>query len=416
MELDQLHQLFLNSSGISTDTRNIVPDSIFFALKGSNFNGNAYAQDALSKGAKYAIIDEEEYALSSSYILVDDVLSYLQKLARFHRSQLNCPVLGITGTNGKTTTKELINAVLKKKYSVACTKGNLNNHIGVPLTILNTKLDAEFLIVEMGANHQNEIKFLAEIADINFGIITNIGKAHLEGFGSIEGVTKTKKELYDYIKKHSGTIFINKEDKLLQQISSGINKVEYSTNENNNGSPFASVVHFDEIITSKLIGSYNCTNIQAAICIGLYFNVSQQDIKLAIENYTPTNNRSQLEKTNKGNSLIIDYYNANPTSMINAIQSFYSIKSDNKVFILGDMLELGETSINEHQKIIDELIKTNSDAVLIGIEFGKCQHEFPHFDNINQAKEWIKQTSFKNCFVLLKGSRGIKLEQLKDLL
>ena len=416
MELNQLHKLFLESSGISTDTRKIVPDSIFFALKGANFNGNLFAKDALEKGAKFAVVDEKEFALDSNYILVDDVLNCLQELASFHRNQLSCPVLGITGTNGKTTTKELINAVLEKKYSVVCTKGNLNNHIGVPLTLLSAKLDTEFLIIEMGANHQNEIKLLSEIANINYGIITNIGKAHLEGFGSVEGVTKTKKELYDYIKTQSGTIFINKNDELLQRISSDINKVEYSTQENENGSPFASVTHSGEVISTKLIGSYNCTNIQAAISIGNYFGVTFKEIKTAIEHYTPQNNRSQLEKTSKGNSLIIDYYNANPTSMIKAMQSFYSVKSDKKLFILGDMLELGDTSINEHQKIINELNKELSEAILIGTEFGKCEHTFPQFKDVFEAKEWLQQKAYNDYFILLKGSRGIKLEEIKDLL
>ena len=416
MELNQLHKLFIQSSGISTDTRKIVPDSIFFALKGANFNGNLFAKDALDKGAKFVVVDEKEFALDSNYILVDDVLNCLQELASFHRNQLSCPVLGITGTNGKTTTKELINAVLEKKYSVVCTKGNLNNHIGVPLTLLSAKLDTEFLIVEMGANHQNEIKLLSEIANINYGIITNIGKAHLEGFGSVEGVTKTKKELYDYIKTQSGTIFINKDDELLQRISSDINKVEYSTKENDNGSPFASVTHSGEVINSKLIGSYNCTNIQAAISIGNYFGVTFKDIKSTIEHYTPQNNRSQLEKTSKGNSLIIDYYNANPTSMIKAMQSFYSVRSDKKLFILGDMLELGDTSINEHQKIINELNKEQSEAILIGAEFGKCEHTFPQFKDVNEAKVWLQQKAYNDYFILLKGSRGIKLEEIKDLL
>lgn len=416
MELNQLHKLFLESSVISTDTRKIVPDSIFFALKGANFNGNLFAKDALDKGAKFAVVDEKEFALDSNYILVDDVLNCLQELASFHRNQLSCPVLGITGTNGKTTTKELINAVLERKYSVVCTKGNLNNHIGVPLTLLSAKLDTEFLIVEMGANHQNEIKLLSEIANINYGIITNIGKAHLEGFGSVEGVTKTKKELYDYIKTQKGTIFINKDDELLQRISSNINKVEYSTQENENGSPFASVTHSGEDISSKLIGSYNCTNIQAAISIGNYFGVTFKEIKAAIEHYTPHNNRSQLEKTSKGNSLIIDYYNANPTSMIKAMQSFYSVKSDKKLFILGDMLELGDTSINEHQKIIDKLNKEQSEAILIGTEFGKCKHTFPQFKDVNEAKKWLQQKTYSDYFILLKGSRGIKLEEIKCLL
>jgi len=325
-------------------------------------------------------------------------------------------VLGITGTNGKTTTKELINIVLEKKYKVVCTKGNLNNHIGVPLTLLSATLDTEFLIVEMGANHQNEIKLLSEIANINYGIITNIGKAHLEGFGSVEGVTKTKKELYDYIKKQTGTIFINKEDELLQQISTGIHKVEYSTIEYNDGSPFASVKYANEIIQSKLIGTYNCTNIQAAISIGLYFDVALKDIKSAIENYSPQNNRSQLERTTKGNSLVIDYYNANPTSMIKAIQSFYTIDSDKKLFILGDMLELGESSKAEHQKIVDELVKNNSEAILIGKEFGKCSHSYPHFDDVFEAKKWLLEKPFKDYYILLKGSRGIKLEESRELL
>lgn len=417
MDLQQLHQLFLKSSGVSTDTRNILKNSIFFALKGDNFDGNKYAKEALQKGASLAIIDNEKYYLNDKYILVEDVLKHLQQLANLHRKKLKCPVLGITGTNGKTTTKELITAVLQKKYNVVSTKGNLNNHIGVPLTLLSAKLNTEFLVVEMGANHLKEIDFLCNLSEIDFGIITNIGKAHLEGFGSKEGVIKAKKELYDYINTKQGLIFINADDELLMSISEGINRVEYQNqNQEKQKSPFATIEFNKEKIYSKLIGEYNCTNILAACTIGKYFKVPLNNIKDAIENYTPSNNRSQFIQTLNNNSIILDAYNANPSSMKEAIKAFEKINEENKLYILGDMLELGNQSTSEHQDIINQLQKQSSNVILIGKEFGETQHEFTHFTNTEKAANWIKNNPINNHFILLKGSRGVSLEKLKEIL
>ena len=280
MDIKELHKIFLKSSGVTTDSRQIELNSIFFALKGDNFDGNKYAKSAIDKGASFAVVDNQAYCLNEKYILVDDVLSCLQELSKYHRKQLNCPVLGITGTNGKTTTKELITAVIEKKFKTVATKGNYNNHIGVPLTLLRAKLDTEFLIVEMGANHIHEIEFLCGLAQIDFGIITNIGKAHLEGFGSVEGVIKAKKELYDHIDINDGTLFVNANDKLLKSISENTNRILYNINEQEqSNSPFAEVIYNGSLISSQLIGDYNRTNILAACEIGRYFGVSLEKDK-----------------------------------------------------------------------------------------------------------------------------------------
>lgn len=416
MRIGQLHQYFLESKGVSTDTRDLKENSMFFALKGKQFNGNEYAHEALNKGASYAIIDERKFHTSTKTILVDDVLQTLQQLANFHRGQLKCPVIGITGSNGKTTTKELINEVLSKQFKVCCTRGNLNNHIGVPLTILSADLETEILIVEMGANHQGEIKILSELADVNFGIITNIGKAHLEGFGSFQGVISAKKELYDFIEQKRGTIFINKNDKLLISISRHLICIEYDDEVYNNESAFAAVQFNGLNIQSKLIGNYNCSNINAACAIGHYFGVEILDIKQAIEEYAPSNNRSQFILTDQNNSLILDAYNANPSSMMESITSFYTIVKDKKLIILGDMLELGEESKLEHQKICDWMVKNSSDAILVGAEFEKCIHPFKQFKDVDECAQWLTQESIKNTLILLKGSRTIRLEKLRPLL
>ena len=416
MGIKELHYLFINSTGISTDSRQIEKDSLFFALKGDKFNGNLYAQNAIEKGAKFAIIDDSKYEFNDSCILVDDVLTCLQHLAKYHRSLLDCPVLGITGTNGKTTTKELITAVIEKKFKTVSTKGNLNNHIGVPLTLLSTKLDTEFLIVEMGANHIHEIDLLCDLAQIDFGIITNIGKAHLEGFGSEQGVIQAKKELYDHIESKDGTLFVNACDKLLMSISSGINRISYNTEkQSNTDSPFAEVSYKNHHISSKLIGDYNRTNILAACEIGSYFGLSTEEIKTAIEGYTPSNNRSQLIKTTN-NTIVMDAYNANPSSMIEAIKAFENIKHERKRYILGDMLELGIKSLEEHQNIVDELSKKSSEVILVGQEFARCKHHYNHFVDSHLALKWIEENPIKGEFILLKGSRGIQLENLKTVL
>ena len=413
MVIKELHQLFIHSSGVSTDSRQIDKDSLFFALKGENFDGNLYAQSAIEKGAQYAIVDDKNLESNEQCIWVEDVLTCLQQLAKYHRNQLNCPVLGITGTNGKTTTKELITCVIEQKFKTVSTKGNLNNHIGVPLTLLSAKLDTEFLIIEMGANHIHEIQFLCELAQIDFGIITNIGKAHLEGFGSIEGVIQAKKELYDSIESNKGTLFVNATDGLLLSLSEAIPRILYNTEKQaQNGSPFAEVLFQETTISSKLIGDYNRTNILAACQIGFYFGVSIEDCKAAIESYTPSNNRSQLLKTTS-NTIVMDAYNANPSSMIEAIHAFEHIKHDKKRYILGDMLELGINSLNEHQSIVDELSKTTAEVILVGKEFDNCTHPFRHFYDSDKALQWIQDHPIKGEFVLLKGSRGIQVEKLK---
>ena len=416
MDIKKLHKIFLKSSGIITDSRQIELNSIFFALKGDNFDGNKYAKSAIDRGASFAVIDNQAYCQNKKYILVDDVLSCLQELSKYHRKQLNCPVIGITGTNGKTTTKELITAVIEKKFKTVATKGNFNNHIGLPLTLLSAKLETEFLIVEMGANHVHEIEFLCGLAQLDFGIITNIGKAHLEGFGSVEGVIKAKKELYDHIDYNDGILFVNANDKLLMSISENIERVLYNLKEQEqSNSPFAEVVYNGSLIASQLIGDYNRTNILAACEIGHYFGVNLEKIKEAIESYTPSNNRSQLLETSR-NTIVLDAYNANPNSMSEAIKAFQKVKHKKKLFILGDMLELGENSLVEHQSIIDELSHNNQKVILIGQEFNKCQHNFVHFFNSEDALFWIEENPIEDMFILLKGSRGIKLEMLKEAL
>jgi len=416
VSIKELHKIFLNSSGVSTDTRQIKLNNIFFALNGKKFDGNKYAKKALEKGACFAVIDNEKYYIDNKYILVKDVLSCLQELSKYHINKINCPVLGITGSNGKTTTKELITAIIEKKYKTVSTKGNLNNHIGVPLTLLNVNPETEFVIVEMGANHINEIDFLCGLAQINFGIITNIGKAHLEGFKSIKGVTKAKKELFDYIKKNKGILFVNAKDKLLMSISENTNRILYNrTKQDISNSTFAEIIINDCKISSQLIGDYNKTNILAACEVGLYFKISIEKIKEAVESYSPSNNRSQLLKTSK-NTIVLDAYNANPSSMSEAVKAFKKIKHNSKLFILGDMLELGNESLIEHQNIIDILRQDNQNVILVGQEFNKCKHNFMHFLNAQDVVNWIEKNPIKDMFILIKASRGIKLEILKQAL
>lgn len=429
MDINKLYSLFIKHPIICTDTRNIVEGSIFFALRGESFNGNKFANEALNKGCAFAIIDQAEYKQSDKYILVNNSLATLQDLARKHREQLNIPFIGITGTNGKTTTKELLYKVLSKKFKTHATKGNLNNHIGVPLTILETPRDTKIAIIEMGANHPNEISFLCEIAKPNYGIITNIGRAHLEGFGSFKGIIKTKKELYDYIKKSKGCLFVYNEDNLLIEISEGIKKYTYGNNieANSKGrfiqaSPFMVMeLHSKKgilYVRSKLIGKYNFENAMAAACIGRYFGVNDLEIKDAIETYEPSNNRSQLMKTDN-NILIVDAYNANPTSMAASVNNFSQIKAKNKSLILGDMLELGNVSKQEHDNII-ELLSNNKDSnvYLVGEIFFNTtiNHNFNKFKDINDLINYLENNPIKGHTILLKGSRGIKLEKCIKLL
>ncbi|MFZ4399532.1 MAG: UDP-N-acetylmuramoyl-tripeptide--D-alanyl-D-alanine ligase [Bacteroidales bacterium] len=429
MNIEEIYKIFELHPKISTDSRNIIPDSLFFALKGENFDGNTFAEFSLNNGAAFAIIDNAKYYKGKQYILVENVLKTMQSLAAFHRNTLTIPIIGITGTNGKTTTKELINSVLSQKYKVLATIGNLNNHIGVPLTLLSIKEEHEIAIIEMGANHIGEIKELCEISNPDFGIITNIGKAHLEGFGGIEGVIQTKNDLYKAIRKKKGKVFVNFNNELLMNLSEGIKKITYGENTSAycsgkllNANPFVNIQYcctdlYDEIQT-QLIGIYNLENILAAIAIGFYFNVPQIQIKKSLEAYKPGNNRSQVLKTSK-NTLVLDAYNANPSSLAAAIRNFSEIYAENKVIIIGDMLELGIYSKEEHLnilKIIEEL--DFQKVLLIGNEFSSvCNHSLWNcFQDSESAKNWFFKNPIENAFILIKGSRGIKMEKIIEAL
>jgi len=425
MTIQELHQLFLTHPTISTDTRKITKGSIFFALKGANFNGNKYAAEALKKGAVYAIIDEDEYNTTKRTILTDNVLSTLQKLANYHRNYYNTKIISLTGSNGKTTTKELINAVITKKYNTIATVGNLNNHIGVPLTLLSIKKDTEIAIIEMGANHQKEIDFLCSIAEPDYGYITNFGKAHLEGFGSEEGVIKGKSELYDYLITNNKHIFLNADDDIQKEkLSNYIKKIGFSKTDHKyypiqftGANPFVTIKTKESIINSKLIGSYNFTNCCAAIIIGKYFNISLENIKNAIENYIPTNNRSQLIEKN-GHQIILDAYNANPSSMNAALENFSHTKGQHKIVFLGDMFELGGSAKDEHQKIAELVATMNFDSVfLIGENFNNTNSPFKKYNSFELLKTYLKNTTIKeNSTILIKGSRGMALERILDVL
>ncbi|MES2763559.1 MAG: UDP-N-acetylmuramoyl-tripeptide--D-alanyl-D-alanine ligase [Bacteroidota bacterium] len=427
---EELYSLFIVcEQKITTDTRKLENGAIFFALKGDNFDANSFAQKAIDGGCRYAIVDSEEVCNSKNILLVADVLAALQQLAKYHRKQLKCPVIGITGSNGKTTNKELMHAVLSKKYNTYATKGNLNNHIGVPLTLLALTHKHEMAIVEMGANHQGEIAMLSDLCDPDFGLITNIGKAHLEGFGGIEGVKKGKGELFTYLKKKNGKVFINGNDKILNELSSDLEKiyygeniefdvygklfinseyVEFKWNVKNNG------LVSQPLVKTHMFGQYNFINTLCAACIGNYFGVIETDINNALESYMPEMNRSQVMRTEL-NTLILDAYNANPSSMSLAIDNFEKQNFKNKVIILGDMLELGEYSDSEHQKIMDQLSKNSvNNVMLVGVQFFKLKKMFPHyhfFTNVQELSEYITEYKIADSTVLIKGSRGIQLEK-----
>ena len=422
--IEEIYNAFLScNQQVTTDTRNIAKNDLFFALKGPNFNGNKFAEKALELGAKFAVIDESEYFIDGKTFLVENVLETLQSLARFHREKINIPVVAITGTNGKTTTKELLGAVLSSQYNILITQGNLNNHIGVPLTILQLTKEHEIAVIEMGASKIGDIKELVEIALPDYGIITNVGKAHLEGFGDVETIKKTKFELYDFVIENKGAVVVNKEDEVLTSyIKDDIEKFTYgSFKADVTGKVVRQTPKLEmeltveenapKMLKTNLLGAYNRNNILAAACVGKIFNVSKENIEQSIAHYLPTNNRSQLVKTSK-NTVIADCYNANPTSTMESLISFNQIESSQKLVILGDMLELGSSSEVEHQEIADYLENTSLKAILVGECYQKTNSGFRTFKDTLELIPFLKQNSLVNSLVLLKGSRGIKLEML----
>jgi UDP-N-acetylmuramoyl-tripeptide--D-alanyl-D-alanine ligase len=420
MIIEEIHKHFIKSSGICTDTRSINNNCLFFALKGASFNGNTFANNAIKKGAYKVIIDEKEFQSDHS-ILVHDVLETLQELATFHRNYLNIPIITLTGSNGKTTTKELINAVLSKKYKTVATKGNLNNHIGVPLTLLAMNSNTEIGIVEMGANHHKEIELLCKIAKPDYGYITNFGKAHLEGFGSLEGVIEAKTEMYRYLKSKKNTVFVNFNDTKQRKHSEGINRYTFGDEDQDctikllDASNEVLLSYQNTTIQSHLIGHYNYTNIAASIAIGEFFNVTAQNIKAAIENFIPTNNRSQLIE--KGtNSIILDAYNANPSSMMAALENFIQSQGNQKTVFLGDMFELGPDAEKEHQSIVSYLENNyKGTCYLVGENFNKTTVNFStiyKFKTFEELKTSLVKTMITNQYVLIKGSRGMALERV----
>ena len=410
MTIADIYKIYTEHFLVDTDTRKIRPNTLFFALKGDNFNGNKFAKEAIKLGAKYAIIDEAEYEISGKTILVANVLETLQNLAKYHRNKLTIPVIGLTGSNGKTTTKELINAVLSKKYKTTATIGNLNNHIGVPLTVLSITPKTEIGIIEMGANHQKEIEFLCLVSKPDFGYITNFGKAHLEGFGGINGVIKGKSELYSYLINNNKTAFVNPYDTIQIEKTENCKKILFSSDTQFlEANPFVKISHQNIIITSNLIGKYNYTNIAAAITIGKYFNIS-------IEKYIPTNNRSQIIKKDD-NVIFLDAYNANPTSMEAALENFSLLNERSKTVILGDMFELGIETDEEHQKIVNLSDKYSFDNTFyVGEHFFKTSTTNKKFKNFEELKNYVIKIPLKNQSILIKGSRGMQLERVLEFI
>ncbi len=424
--IEELYSIYSRYPSVVTDTRKLNQGDLYFALKGPNFNGNLFAIAALEAGASYAIVDEL-IANSDSYqdriILVQDVLTTLQQLAKYHRQQFNIPFIAITGSNGKTTTKELVYAVLASHFKTYTTQGNLNNHIGVPLTLLSIHKDAEMAVIEMGANHQKEIASYCTYTLPTHGMITNCGKAHLEGFGSEEGVKKGKGELFDYLRDNNGAAFMMSDYDYLQTMSQGINHtIGYGQQS---GQIQGEAIDANGMLTVKinkgidinsvqthLVGNYNLPNVLAAITIGQYFKVPNEKIKAAIENYIPTNSRSQLVKW-QNNEVILDAYNANPSSMKLAVENFAKLNKANKVVCIGGMRELGADTSLEHQMLIDQLKENNwSEVVLVGAEFKYCNHSYHYFDTVQKAKAWFDSKQFSGYSILIKGSRGIQMEQL----
>lgn len=427
MKLEQLHQLFLESSGVSTDTRNIKQNALFFALKGVNFNGNTFAHQALESGAKYVVIDEVVSPANERFILVDNVLETLQALANFHRKHLGLPIIALTGSNGKTTTKELIHAVLKPHFKTVATVGNLNNHIGVPLTLLSMTVATEIGIVEMGANHAKEIAMLCEIAQPNIGYITNFGKAHLEGFGSEEGVVKAKSELYDYLKTNSGLIILNYDDpKQVAQVGAYdrtytfSEALETAVNVKLTATqPFLSLALQNITINTNLVGIYNVHNCAAALAIGTHYKLTPLQLKEGIEAYVPANNRSQIIKQNT-NEILLDAYNANPSSMEVALDNFKSIQNSQKIAILGDMFELGTMTSKEHLEVVNQAISTKGCVFyFVGTHFFEQKTDDPKlqfFETFQDLQLHLEQSTISNTSVLIKGSRGMALERVLELI
>lgn len=427
MSIIDLYDLFIHNPQITTDSRNCPKGSIFFALKGDKFDGNQYAGKALASDCVYAVIDNPDYYIGERTILVDNVLKTLQQLAHHHRKVLGLPIIGITGTNGKTTTKELLAAVLSTKFNLLYTEGNFNNHIGVPLTLLRLTHDHEMAVIEMGASHPGDIKELVDIVHPNYGIITNVGRAHLEGFGSFEGVIRTKGELYDYIRRSKGKIFIKKENEYLQSIAKGIEQITYG----NGDDAFASgqVVSCDPFLVfnwkqqgklhtveTHMIGSYNLDNVLAAVAVGRFFKIPAERISRAIAAYEPTNNRSQFKKT-ENNELIIDAYNANPSSMKVALDNFITMPVQPKAIILGDMRELGPTSDELHAEVVEQIKKGQFDKVfLCGEHFSKVGKEFSPFATTEAMVEELRKQPLKGYHILIKGSHSMGLEKLADIL
>ena len=425
MQIQELYSIFLNHSSIQTDTRKLRQGDLFFALKGPNFNGNQFAKQALESGAAYVVVDEPVNFSDERLINMPDVLTALQDLAKYHREQFNIPFIAITGSNGKTTTKELVHEVLSSTYRTYTTKGNLNNHIGVPLTILSVQQDAQMAVIEMGANHQKEIESYCRYTKPTHGIITNCGKAHLEGFGGVAGVKKGKGELFDYLRLNGGTAFIMQDYDYLREMSQGIQEViTYGTlNASVTGAAVkekeflqVNLSHENRLqhIHTHLVGEYNLPNVLAAIAVGKYFSVDEKNIKNALENYVPSNSRSQLIE--KGtNKIILDAYNANPTSMRAAIENFAAMDGQNKVLLLGGMMELGEESIAEHSAIINLVDQYNwKSVVLVGGDFAKTPHRYTYFSTATEAKDWLQAQHLENSSLLVKGSRSMQMEKVLE--
>ena len=432
MNTDDLYKIYTDNPNIITDSRKICPHSIFFALKGEHFDGNDFAAQALASECNYAVVDRPEIAADFRYILVDDVLSALPDLARAHRKKLNIPLIAITGTNGKTTTKELIRCVLETKYTVYATSGNLNNHIGVPLTILGIPPRTEIAIIEMGANHAGEIKLLCDIAQPTCGLITNIGKAHLEGFGGLEGVKQAKKELYDFLSEHEGMIFYHVENPVLAGMieNTKAKTAGYGCKEPSNcwgrvlsASPYLKVeLYIGENsfpVATNMAGVYNFENLLAAACVGYRFSVPAHQIVSALADYTPQNSRSQVLCTAR-NQLLLDYYNANPTSMNESLNNFFGQIQGRKMVILGDMFELGDEATQEHAAIVSLLLPHHDvTRIVVGKNFYEAAKDVTDilaFSEIEELKNWLENHPPCGLFILVKGSRGMKLEQITDLL